>query len=36
MAKKNKNRKCERKRKRGTNECTNDEERGYYVANHFK
>jgi hypothetical protein len=29
MKKKNKNRKCGRKRKRGMNECTNDEEKGY-------
>ncbi len=29
MAKKNKKRECRRKRKRGMNECTNDEEKGY-------
>jgi len=32
MKKKNKNRKCGRKRKRGMNECTTDEEKGYCVG----
>jgi hypothetical protein len=38
MAKKNKKRECRRKRKRGMNECTNDEKKGYCVtiAHHFK